>query len=501
MCASRAFRASSRSPCSMASRRGTWDAARPAMDGYRWLISATASSIWSRSPAHTASSRRWPDSATSVSWNSRSSATVRARSPRFTARCICSSTPRSRGPTSALRMDSRTATLSSARRIAASSRRSASVKLATRYPLFASWTTSPLCSNRRRASRTGPRLMPISLATAASNSGAPGAMSPRRMAPCRARWASSTKLEDRTLGNVGMVHPHGLHGRVLQDSLLAVVPAVPGRLHASEGHGHVEPAVAVDPHRSRRQPVGHPVGPRAVLGPHRRGKAGPRGVGPPDHLVLACEPKDRDYRAEDLLAGDGHAVAHPREHGGFHEESRPVERRPAGEQDRALANARLHVADHPLPMASRDERSDHRAWIRRRPHPHGSGPLRESLPELVVDPLLDEQPRPRRAVLSHVAERGPQGSGYGSRQVRVIEHDVRALAAQLEMQPLEVGRAGPDHLAGGIPPPGERHHVDPGVGRQEGAGDLAPPREHGQDPRREPRLGRQLLDPQGGHRG
>src|SRR5712692_2434955 len=66
-----------------------------------------------------------------------------------------------------------------------------------------------------------------------------------------ARWAFSTKLELWTLLNVAMFHPHGLHGRVLEDALGAVVAAVPGHLHPAERHGHVEPAVRIRRPHSR----------------------------------------------------------------------------------------------------------------------------------------------------------------------------------------------------------------------------------------------------------
>ena len=73
----------------------------------------------------------------------------------------------------------------------------------------------------------------------------------------------------------------------------------------------------------------------------------------------------------------------------------------------------------------------------------------ELLDELVVDRLLNEQPAARAAALALVQEQAEQGAVDGRVEIGVGEDDVRALAAQLEGDPLErVGRDLHDDLAG-----------------------------------------------------
>ena len=57
---------------------------------------------------------------------------------------------------------------------------------------------------------------------------------------------------------------------------------------------------------------------------------------------------------------------------------------------------------------------------------------------MVVDLFLDEQPRARGANLALVEEDAEERAGHRPRQVRVGEHDVGRLAAQLEADPLQV---------------------------------------------------------------
>ncbi len=80
--------------------------------------------------------------------------------------------------------------------------------------------------------------------------------------------------------------------------------------------------------------------------------------------------------------------------------------------------------------------------------------------EPVVDAVLDDQPAAGRADLAAVQERRGQRVVDRGLEVGVGEHDVRALAAELERDPLHVdGSRGHDRLPA-RETSGERHEID-----------------------------------------
>ena len=95
--------------------------------------------------------------------------------------------------------------------------------------------------------------------------------------------------------------------------------------------------------------------------------------------------------------------------------------------------------------------------------PDPVGPPRQLLDEAVVDAVLDDQPAAGRTDLAAVQERGGQRVVDRGLEVGVGEHDVRALAAELERDALHVdGSRGHDRLSAGEAS-GERHEVDVGT--------------------------------------
>ena len=79
---------------------------------------------------------------------------------------------------------------------------------------------------------------------------------------------------------------------------------------------------------------------------------------------------------------------------------------------------------------------------------------------LVVERLLDEQARARLAALARRVEDRPGGARERAPEVGVREHEVRALPAELERDPLHrVGRE-PHDLAARLRRAGERDLVD-----------------------------------------
>ena len=84
----------------------------------------------------------------------------------------------------------------------------------------------------------------------------------------------------------------------------------------------------------------------------------------------------------------------------------------------------------------------------------------EQLHEPVEHRALDQDPGPGAAVLPGVVEDRRRRGGRGLLQVRVGEHDVRALAAQLQREPLDLGRAAAHDLLADLGRPGEHDLAD-----------------------------------------
>ena len=75
------------------------------------------------------------------------------------------------------------------------------------------------------------------------------------------------------------------------------------------------------------------------------------------------------------------------------------------------------------------------------------GDLADAFDDLVVDALVNHEPRSGAAALALVEEDGAGGSGDGFVEIGVREDDCRALAAELESDFLEVSGGGLDDEA------------------------------------------------------
>ena len=89
-----------------------------------------------------------------------------------------------------------------------------------------------------------------------------------------------------------------------------------------------------------------------------------------------------------------------------------------------------------------------------------AGAFDQPVDELVVDALLDQQPRAGRADLAGVQEHGRQGEVQGDLEVGVGEDDVGVLAAELERDLLDRGGGRGHHPPAGDQATGEGHQVD-----------------------------------------
>ncbi len=118
-----------------------------------------------------------------------------------------------------------------------------------------------------------------------------------------------------------------------------------------------------------------------------------------------------------------------------------------------------------------------------------------------MDGALDQDATARAAVLAGVVEDAVRRGRGSLLEVGVGEHDVGALAAQLERDPLDlVGGAAHDPLAH-LGRPGEADLPHRGVADEPLADDRALARDHREDALRDPGLERELADAEGGHRG
>ena len=126
------------------------------------------------------------------------------------------------------------------------------------------------------------------------------------------------------------------------------------------------------------------------------------------------------------------------------------------------STADLHVALDALQLVLADERAHLAVVVERVADLDGHGATHELADEAVVDGALDEQARAGRADLAGAGEDADQGAVDGGLEVGVGEHDVGALAAQLEADLLHVlGSLAHDVLAD-LDGAGEGDHVDAG---------------------------------------
>ena len=107
--------------------------------------------------------------------------------------------------------------------------------------------------------------------------------------------------------------------------------------------------------------------------------------------------------------------------------------------------------------------------------------LGDAADELVVDLVLDEQPRAGAADLAGIGEHRHRRARHRRVEIGIGEHDVGRLAAEFQRHALEIaGRRPDDRLAGDVRA-GEGDLVDVRMRSQRGAGGLAIARHHVDD--------------------
>jgi hypothetical protein len=88
-------------------------------------------------------------------------------------------------------------------------------------------------------------------------------------------------------------------------------------------------------------------------------------------------------------------------------------------------------------------------------HPDLAGPVGQALDQVMVQRFGYQDPFDARADLAVVDERSPEQPAAEAGHVSVREHDRRVVAAQLEGEPLEIGRGRRGDQLPGLHRPGE----------------------------------------------
>jgi hypothetical protein len=155
-----------------------------------------------------------------------------------------------------------------------------------------------------------------------------------------------------------------------------------------------------------------------------------------ERFGFVLEWRDREDRTEDFVAHQEavfRGLVHDRRlveiSVGKLGELRPAA---AAQHGRALADGALHHRLVFLQLHLRRDRPHLRGELQRIAERDLSGAADEPIDERVVDALVDVGARTGDARLPRRREDAGQHAGFGLIQVRVAEHDVRALAAELE---------------------------------------------------------------------
>src|SRR5690606_10838820 len=368
------------------------------------------------------------------------------------------------------------------------------------------WFAQPRMTSSMRARSMPVRSSTARIAVAARSSGrTPASAPPWR--PIGVRTASTIQasrvMRPRTgaRGRCGaapraasaQVDPYALDLGVQLERVEPELAALARLLVAAERGCRIERMVRVDPDGPRLQSAGDAVRALHVPRPDPGGEPVDRLVGERNGLLLITERHRHQDGAEDLFLRDRRTGIDALEDRRLDPVTlflALVERALAAQRDvRTVRAAALDVAEDPLELLARDQRPVAPLRVERIARLQRAGTLHELLDDLVVHRLVHQQPRARRARLPRVVG-GPRGRGADRGvDVRVVENDVGALAAQLERNLLQrAGRLARDDLAHGGRAR-ERDLVDVGMPHQRSARHLAEAGHHVEHARRQADLG------------
>src|SRR6185437_15022669 len=141
--------------------------------------------------------------------------------------------------------------------------------------------------------------------------------------------ATGPRLRPNWTASSGIDSDHGFDLEEIAQAEFAVFAAVAGGLEASKGGLHVARG-AVQGDLAGTNPAAHAPRADAVLRPDVGGEAVGRVIGNLYRLILGLVGQDAQYGAEDLLACNGHVVAHIGENRRLDEIALGQSVRPAG---------------------------------------------------------------------------------------------------------------------------------------------------------------------------
>ena len=99
---------------------------------------------------------------------------------------------------------------------------------------------------------------------------------------------------------------------------------------------------------------------------------------------------------------------------------------------RAPVNAQGGVTLHPIELAARDQRADHRAHVERIAYADGDSEFAHSIEDAALNRPRDKQAGSGRAGLSLIGQETEQGGSRGIVDVGVLEHDARRFSAKFQ---------------------------------------------------------------------
>src|SRR4051794_25391858 len=250
----------------------------------------------------------------------------------------------------------------------------------------------------------------------------------------------------------------------------AALAAEAGLLVAAERRARVEAVERVRPDDAGAKTLRHPEDARALLRPDAGAEPVRRVVRLLDRLVRRAEGEDGEDRAEDLLLRDPVTLSDVREHG--RREPVALLGQDAGrlvDLGALLLPGRDELADL-LELRGGVDGPDVGVLVQWIADPQRREAALELRHERLVDRLLDEETRAGAADVSLVEVDAVDDSLDRLVERRVVEDDVRSLAAELERELLPGAGEAPLNLLPHLRRAGERDLVDVLVLDERGAG-------------------------------
>ena len=261
--------------------------------------------------------------------------------------------------------------------------------------------------------------------------------------------------------------------------------------HPAEGCVRlVVDGLVVDVHQAGRDPCRDVEAARHIRGEDAQRQPVGGVVREPDRVLDGVEPDDWRHRTEDLFgvcrAGHRHVGQH----------RRAVEQlvvRPAGGETGAGVNASHDHCVNLVALACVDDRTQGHLSGGRVSHGQMVGASRQRLDVRVSHSALDEVPAGRHTDLSLVGERPPGSDRRSGIDVDVVQDHEHGVAAQLQVDPLQMLRGQRAHSPAGPRRPGERDHSHRPL-HDQGLTDVRPAGQDVQQPVRKSSLGKDLRE-------